>query len=177
MQEVVNNLSDVSEEDVGAIAAYVATTLEPATAVRGSETDKLLAGREHTRPTTGAGGARVTTGSAVPAERSDGAVIYAGACALCHDPSARQFSAQGIDLMSSKVVAMPDPRNLIRVVLHGIEPPAGAPAALMPGFADAMTDHQVAALVAYLRATFSEHPPWRDVEGEVRKAREPAKGS
>jgi mono/diheme cytochrome c family protein len=177
MREVVDNLSEVSEEDIDAIAAYVATALEPATAQRGVQTDELLTRLERKRETSGAGGARTTTGSAVPAERADGAVIYAGACALCHEPNARQFSAHGIDLMASKVVALPDPRNLIHVVLHGIEPPAGAPAALMPGFADAMTDRHVTALVTYLRATFSDQPPWGDVEDAVRKARAPAKGS
>jgi mono/diheme cytochrome c family protein len=174
MQEVVNNLADASDEDIDAIAAYVATMLEPATADRGAKAEELLARLDRMRP--GAGGGRVTTGSAAPAQRSDGAVIYAGACALCHEPTARQFSTQGIDLMFSKVVAMPDPRNLIHVVLNGIEPPAGTPAALMPGFADAMTDKQVVALVTYMRATFSDQPPWRGVEDQVRAARAP-KGS
>jgi mono/diheme cytochrome c family protein len=72
--------------------------------------------------------------------------------------------------------AAPDPRNLIHLVLSGIEPPAGTPAALMPGFADAMTDKQVTALVTYMRATFSDQPPWRNVEDRVRAARAP-KGS
>jgi mono/diheme cytochrome c family protein len=176
MQEVVNNLADVAEEDIDAMAAYVATMLEPATADRGAKSDELFARFDRMRPAPGAQARRETTASAAPAQRSDGAVIYAGACALCHEPNARQFSAQGIDLMYSKVVAMPDPRNLIHVVLNGIEPPAGTAAALMPGFAEAMTDSQVAALVTYMRATFSDQPPWRDVESRVRAARAP-KGS
>jgi mono/diheme cytochrome c family protein len=168
MRPVVDNLADASERDVDAMAAYLATMLEPATAERDTQAEERLARIEQGRATTGTSG---------PTGRSDGATIYAGACALCHEANGRQFSAQGIDLVSSKVVAMPDPRNLIHVVLHGIEPPAGAPAALMPGFADAMTDRQVVALVTYLRGTFSDQPPWRDVEDRVRQAREPAKGS
>jgi mono/diheme cytochrome c family protein len=67
---------------------------------------------------------------------------------------------------------MPDPRNLIHVVRDGIEPPVGAPAALMPGFADALTDQQIATLVNYLRSNFTDRPAWNDVEGAVRKIRQ-----
>ena len=34
---------------------------------------------------------------------------------------------------------------------------------MMPGFADALTDQQMAALVGYLRRHFSDRPPWPDL--------------
>ena len=71
---------------------------------------------------------------------------------------------------------MPDARNLIHVILEGIEAPAGAPAATMPGFAGALTDQQVVALVRYLRSTFSNQPEWTDVESQIRKTRRADKG-
>ena len=103
-------------------------------------------------------------------------MIYAGACAMCHNASGLRFSAQGIPLASSKVVAMPDPRNLIHVVMEGITAPHGAAAALMPGFATALTDQQVTALVTFVRATFSDQPAWGDVENQVRKLRQRSGG-
>jgi mono/diheme cytochrome c family protein len=108
--------------------------------------------------------------------QSDGAAIYAGACALCHEPTGQSFSAHGIHLALSKLVTMPDPRNLIHVVLDGIDAPADAPAAAMPGFAAALTDQQVAELVRYLRRTFSNQPEWKDVDDLVRKTRQADKG-
>jgi nicotinate dehydrogenase subunit B len=71
---------------------------------------------------------------------------------------------------------MPDPRNLIHVILEGIEPPAGTPAALMPGFSDAFTDEQLAALVTFVRANFSEQPAWKDVQDQVRRLRHDKNG-
>ena len=47
----------------------------------------------------------------------------------------------------------------------------GPPAATMPGFADALTDAQVAALMTYVRRTFSRRPPWSGLEDKIREAR------
>jgi mono/diheme cytochrome c family protein len=41
----------------------------------------------------------------------------------------------------------------------------------MPGFADSMTDAQVASLLNYLRARFSKQPAWTGVESTVADAR------
>lgn len=168
MLPVVDNLGGVPEQDVKAIAAYVGTTLEPATAERRTKAEALLARIEReSTPAVQSGNTSGTAGSA----RADGAAIYAGACVLCHEPTGQRFSAHGIHLALSKVVRMPDARNLIHVILDGIEAPAGAPAAAMPGFAGALTDQQVATLVRYLRRTFSNQPEWSDVENQIRKTR------
>ena len=44
----------------------------------------------------------------------------------------------------------------------------GSPSALMPGFADALSDAQVASLMAYVRTTFSDKPAWDNLEEQVR---------
>ena len=67
---------------------------------------------------------------------------------------------------------VPDPRNLIHVVLGGLAPPEGEAGPMMPGFADALTDAQVAALAAHVRARFGAGPAWSDVESQVRRARQ-----
>ena len=41
----------------------------------------------------------------------------------------------------------------------------------MPGFANALTDAQVAELTAWLRTRFSGGPAWDDLEAEVAEAR------
>jgi mono/diheme cytochrome c family protein len=115
-----------------------------------------------------------TTGSGANRPASDAATvytIYTGACASCHESSGRSFSAHGIHLAQSKVMAMPHPRNLIHVILDGIQPPVGTPAALMPGFGAVFTDQQIAALAAFLRARFSDQPVWSGVQDEVQKLR------
>ena len=164
MQPVANNLGTVSEQDVKAIATYIGAMLGPATASRRQAAGAAKA-QATPRPASTAGAA----GSA------DGAVIYAGACALCHEPTGQAFSAHGINLASSKVVAMADARNLTHVILEGIDPPKASPAALMPGFGAAFTDSQVAALMAYLRSTFSDQPAWSGLEDTVRAARQAAR--
>jgi hypothetical protein len=41
----------------------------------------------------------------------------------------------------------------------------------MPGFAAAMSDDQIVSLLQYLRAQFSNQPPWNSVETAVAEAR------
>ena len=42
---------------------------------------------------------------------------------------------------------------------------------IMPGDADVLTDQQLANLVAYVRAKFSNKPPWTDVDKAIGDAR------
>jgi mono/diheme cytochrome c family protein len=164
MQAVANNLGLVAEQDVRAIATYIGAMLGPATANR----------QKNARPAGAATQPQAHTESA--SMSPDGAVLYAGACALCHEPTGQHFSAQGIPLGSSKVIAMPDARNLAHVILDGIDPPNASPAALMPGFGPALSDGQVTALMAYLRRTFTNQPAWSELEERVREARQSSRG-
>jgi hypothetical protein len=41
----------------------------------------------------------------------------------------------------------------------------------MPGYAGALTDDQVVALVRFLRSDVAKAPPWRDVEGDVQQVK------
>src|SRR5262245_14985911 len=165
MQPVTDNLGAVAEQDVKAIAAYIGAMLGPATASR-RQAEATPKAQTTPRP--------ASPDAAAPGS-GDGAVIYAGACALCHEQTGQTFSAHGIPLTSSKVLAMPDARNLANVILEGIDPPKASPAALMPGFAAALTDKQIVALMAYLRTTFSDQPAWSRLEDTVRAARQSAR--
>ncbi len=77
----------------------------------------------------------------------------------------------GIDLALSTALSSPDARNAANIVLSGIRPTAGERSPIMPGFADSMSDGQIAALLDYLRTRFGNAPPWTDTADIVRDAR------
>ena len=105
-----------------------------------------------------------------PNGNAAGASIYAAACAACH-ASDRAPPFGGINLALSTTINGPDARNAANIVLSGIHPTAGERSPIMPGFADSMSDDQIAALLDYLRARFSNQPPWTNSADIVREAR------
>lgn len=147
MAAVAHNLSRVPEEDVAAISAYIATLMEADAA--GADTDAII----------GSVGERTTADE-------DGAAIYVGACASCHETKPSQF-AQGLPLAYSTSLRIPNPRNLIQIIDQGIKPPEGQPGPFMPGFAGALTDEQIVALAGYLRQRFTDREPWEGLEKVV----------
>ena len=108
--------------------------------------------------------------SPLPQANAAGASIYAAACASCH-ASGRPLPYGGVNLALSTAIASPDPRNLANIVLSGVQAVEGERSPIMPGFAASMTDAQVSALLSYLRARFSNQPPWSGVEKTVQDAR------
>jgi mono/diheme cytochrome c family protein len=98
-----------------------------------------------------------------------GASIFAGACASCHDEGASAISSiRTIPLAQTTSIHAPDPRNVLRIVLEGIWPEPGEKGVVMPGFEGALTDEQLASLLAYVRAHFANSPPWPDVSRQAR---------
>jgi mono/diheme cytochrome c family protein len=172
MEPVVRNLAAVSEHDVLAIATYVATLAgEPSAARRKKAAEAVLqARRERDAYPHVARGRQETSGG----ERAfqNGALVYAGACAECHDQGRHASSGGALHLALGTAMTIPTSANLIRITLEGIIPPDGEPGRWMPGFADALTDEQVSDLVTFVRAYFGREPPWQDVADELRKARQ-----
>jgi len=172
MEPVVRNLAAVPAQDVRAIATYVATLPgQPSAARQKKAVDALLQARRD--------------GDAYPLlERADqktaggdrgfqnGAAVYAGACAECHDQGRHASSGGALHLALGTAMTIPTSANLIRITLEGIIPPDGEPGRWMPGFADALTDEQVKNLVTYIRAHFGREAPWPDAADELRKARQ-----
>jgi len=161
MAEVVSNLSAAPASDVRAIATYMADMFGAPSPDRKRQGEAALAQAK--------AGATGTTPAATPAD-SQGAAIYAAACASCHE-SGRPPPYGGVSLALSTTVNGPDPRNLANIVLAGVRPVEGERSPIMPGFAASMNDAQIAALVNYLRARFSSKPAWTDVESIVSEAR------
>jgi nicotinate dehydrogenase subunit B len=64
-----------------------------------------------------------------------------------------------------------DPRDVIQIVLKGLQPPVGRAGPYMPSFADTLTDAQIAEIAAYLRARYSDKPEWSNLTGAIAKAR------
>lgn len=152
MAEVVDNLAHgVPEADIQAIATYVAPFMPPDSPDRAERTQAIAA---RTEP----------PGAPQPA----GAVVYAGACAVCHESGgAVPYTVRSLAQHTTMVA--PDPRNLLHVVLDGTHPPEGASGPIMPSFRDMLTEQQVADLVVYLRARFSDAPPWTDAPAIVHR--------
>jgi mono/diheme cytochrome c family protein len=157
MAQVVSNLSEVSDSDVRAIATYMAGVFGAPTPDRKRRGDEVLA---------------QVKSSPVQASKTDaaGASIYAAACATCHE-SGRPLPYGGVNLALSTAISGPDARNAANIVLSGIRPVEGERSPIMPGFAAAMNDGQIAILLNYLRARFGNQPAWTGVEKTVEAAR------
>lgn len=148
MAPVAHNLSRVTRDDVEAISAYIASLMQ---------NDKAATEAE------------VTGAVGEPPDSGDiGAVIYAGACAVCHEASPTPFAA-GLPLTFSTSLRIPTPLNLIQIIEDGVKPPEGRPGHYMPGFAGALTEEQLVALASYLRERFAGLEPWADIGDVVAK--------
>ena len=101
-------------------------------------------------------------------KRSDGAAIYAAACAGCHE-SHQPLPFGGTDLSLSTDVVGEDPTNLVHVVLDGLPATGEAPQPMMPGFATTFSGPQLVSLMAYLRDRFAHKPLWPDTETALRR--------
>lgn len=163
MRDVVENIGAVDPRHARAIAAFIGKTLVPGTSTRPDAKDLLVSATAPSFWQTSAG--NQTEAKTLAA--NDGAMLYAGACAMCHEPTGLRFSARGIPLQLSKVVAMPDPRNIIHLIVEGIEPAPTARFARMPGFASSLDDRQIASLAAYVRSRFSRGPAWQGLESHA----------
>lgn len=152
MEPVVHGLSTVPEEDVRAIATYIASVMGvPATA---AESAPLVdrageAAREH----------------------PEGAALFEGACAGCHGAGAPMIAQGRPHLSVAGAIQADDPLNAVQAILQGLRPSSGGGGAAMPPFGDSLTDAHVAGLAAYLRSRYSERPAWPAIEDAVARAR------
>jgi len=148
MAPVVHELSEVPEDDVRAMAIYLQSLMATATP------------------------ASVRAAATNPDESrlQNGAAIFGGACASCHDEGASAIpSVHTVPLALATSIHAPDPRNVLHVVLEGIWPEPGESGALMPGFEGALTEDQLASLLAYLRVHFAKGEPWADISRQTRE--------
>ena len=164
MAPVIHGLAELPDQDVRAMAVYLASLNPPA-------------------PEAAAQAAAVNTleQASAPDARlfpTGGERLFQGACAACHETraaaplfGARPSLALNTNLHSDK------PDNLIQVILNGIADPAGEGLGYMPAFGGSLDDAQVAQLVDYMRVRFApQRPAWTDVAGRVGELRAAARG-
>ncbi len=158
MAAVVKKLSALPDSDIRAMAVYLASLNPDAPS---HEAQQALAARLEA----------IT--SVKPRDASvQGARIYDGACAVCHEPGGPQWfgSRPSLALNSNLHGASPD--NLARVIVDGITDPVNGELGAMPGFAQSLDDRQMTELIRYLRARFApDKPAWDGIDTALRAAR------
>jgi len=153
---VTSELAQADPADLDAIAAYIISRMGAASDARQQRAAIL---------------SRDPLAVKADAPRDEGAVIYGTACLGCHDGS-RALPFGGIPLALSLGLHGESPRNLINVVLHGLQPAPGETTPMMPGYAGALTTAQIETLVAWLRASLTDKPAWKDVAKLIQESRE-----
>ncbi|MGF6492043.1 mono/diheme cytochrome c family protein [Luteibacter sp. 621] len=157
-EAVEQSLSHLSDEDLHAMAAYLKTVkpirdpndTKAAFEYAGAAALPPLGEREPVRP----------DGAADPealrlATTADGATLYAGACASCHQPDGLGTQDQYFPSLShNRAVGMSAPDNLVMAILHGIDRKGADAHVAMPAFGRDLTDAQVAAVATYVEQHF-----------------------
>jgi mono/diheme cytochrome c family protein len=179
MAPVVHHLAGAPESDVQAIAHYIASVGGEPSAERRASGQQVIARVERDRERFAMPGGQAREGASAPAAGApDGAAIYAGACAACHDSAAQTpASSDAMHLALSSAVRLSTPRNLVRIILDGIIPREGESGPWMPGFAGAFTDEQLNALIVHLRERFGPGRPWDNLRDEIAAVRKERRGS
>jgi mono/diheme cytochrome c family protein len=153
MAPVVRQLSTLPDSDIQALATYFAdidhagdrlALVDPAVA-RAMSYASLGTGREFDAD----------------------ARLYATACASCHYNAGATPLAVRPDLALNSAVNLPEPTNLIQIMLRGISAKEGMPGVVMPSFAGAFSDADVARIAAYLRRTRTNLAPWPDLDAKI----------
>ncbi|CAN5399350.1 molybdopterin-dependent oxidoreductase [soil metagenome] len=159
MAPIVRDLAAVPDSDIRAMAVYLASFNDTAITPTAQE---ALATRLETITSV-----RTVTASA------QGARIYDGACAVCHQVGGPVLFGSRPSLALNSNVHSATPDNLIQVVLHGIEQPVSSDLGYMPAFKNSLNDRQVAELVSYLRQQFApDKTPWIDIASSVARVRQ-----
>jgi len=154
MGGVTRALAQVPDTDVRAIAVYVASLMAGAPAARQDKAEPVdrLADVQRAHP--------------------EAATLFAGACATCHEPGAPMMQQGRPHLAWGTPLHEDNANDTIAIIMKGLVSPAGATGPTMPAFADMLDDRQVQELAVYLRARFTDKPPWADVGGAVAEARQ-----
>jgi mono/diheme cytochrome c family protein len=154
MSPVVHaGLAKLPEADVRAIAVYFADRFGPA--ADAADTTATLA-------------KALASGTPVIGQPTPhGEQLYAAACGSCHFNSGPMPLLLRPELGLNSALSASDPSNLLQVILHGVGVEEGLPGVMMPGFAHALSNEQVAELAAWLRSQRTGLAPWPDLAARV----------
>ncbi|MEZ5664139.1 MAG: molybdopterin cofactor-binding domain-containing protein [Burkholderiaceae bacterium] len=161
MADVVRNLQDVPDADLKAMAHYLASFGQPASAEQAGQAAVQTVA-------TAAAGAPLLQG---PAQR-----LFDQACAACHhDGQGPQLLGVNVPLALNSNLHSDRPDNLLRSILEGVQAPPSREVGFMPAFGDAFDDRQLVELATYMRQRFAPgKPAWTDLPAAVARARSAA---
>jgi len=154
MGGVTRALSQVRDDDVHAIAVYFASLMAQAPAARQGKSEPM--------------DRQVVAQQAHP----EAATLFAGACAVCHEPGAPMMQQGRPALAWGTPLQADNAHDAVRIIMKGLDSPAGPTGPTMPAFADLLDDRQLRELTAYLRIRFTEKSPWPDIGNAIAQARE-----
>jgi mono/diheme cytochrome c family protein len=149
MAAVSAGLASASPNDLRAIATYINTAMAEGPAV--TSLDDPAKGE---------------------AASSQGAILFAGACAGCHAQNAPMTGQHATSLAQMTALSLPRADNVVLALIGGIAPPVGGRGPKMPAFAASLSDADIAALATYLRARYTDLPPWADLPATIATARQ-----
>lgn len=159
MSPVVHaGFSVVPNADIGALAVYFADVDHAAA----RETVAAAAVRK----------ALAASGLGSSQEHDADARLYAGACLGCHYNAPPKPLPSRPELALTSALNLPQPIDLIQVILHGININEGAPGLVMPAYGSALTNTDVARIAAYLRRSRTNRPPWANLNKQIAAIRE-----
>lgn len=165
MMPISNDLYHQPEEEVVAIATYVADLM-------GSAPDQDATAPDSARQRAESLAFGAEDAPALPTDTvlARGAEVFADQCAVCH-----RADTYTVPLALTGSVNSPDPRNFIQTVMHGIQPaPAGSADRFMPAKGLQIGDDDLIALTAFVRGRFGPGDPWGKLDETVRSLREEA---
>jgi nicotinate dehydrogenase subunit B len=153
---VVDELDQLSDHDVHAIAHYIASYSASGTP------------EKETAPQP------VAAEPPPDMHLQQGKTLFEKACAFCHEGSSvPHFNQAGISLALNTNLHADSPTNVLQVIVNGIE--AHRSITGMPAFGDNMNNEQITALAHYMRHHFApDAPQWQNVEKHLDAIRESA---
>jgi nicotinate dehydrogenase subunit B len=162
MAPVVKQLAELSDQDIRAMATYLASFNE----IAADKTAQEKLAFEIEKST------RVLSASSL------GARLYQGACAACHEAGGPALFGSRPSLALNSNLHSAAPYNLIQVILNGITEPVSSDLGYMPAFKDSMSDDQLAELLKFLRKQFAPtKPAWTDIGAAIGRIRGHSIGS
>ena len=156
MGPVVQELAQLPEQDVRAMAHYLASFNAPAQPE--SQTAPQLVAAAATR-----------AGQVVNADSR----LFTTACGSCHhDGNGPVLEGLNRPLALNSNLHSAQPDNLVQVILHGIREPASRDIGYMPAFRDSLSDAQIAQIARYMRQRYApDKPAWSEIESTVARLR------
>jgi nicotinate dehydrogenase subunit B len=159
MTPVVQQLAQVPDADIRAMATYLASFNQPATDSATATQAKLVVQQAAEQRSRWVG--------------SSGQRMFDGACSACHhEGDGPKLLGVNRPLALNTNLHSTQPDNLLRVILDGVQDVPGPDVGFMPGFRHALNDAQIADLARYMRQRYAPaQPAWSELESAVARVR------